>query len=345
MPVALLLPVPSCCGHSNREETPLMRAGIATPNGLAIAEVPRPSPGDNDVLVRVAAAGLNRADLNAARGAGIATSAALAKPIGMEWAGEVVAVGVQVRAFKAGDHVMCSGSGGYAEYAVADHGRCFKLPAGFDLTQAAVLPMALLTAHDAIVTNGGLARGESILVQGASSGVGLMALKLARHLDAATIIGTSTDDARRARLHEFGATLALDPRADKWPEQVLGATGGKGVNLCIDMVSGAGVNQLMQAAAVRGRIVNIGRLGGFRAEFDFDLHALKRLNYIGVTFRTRSIDEIREINRKVAADLWPAIVDGELSLPVDRVFALAEAVAAHDRMRANAHFGKIALRL
>ncbi len=325
--------------------TATMRAGIATPSGLAIADVLRPTPGEHEILVKVAAAGLNRADLNAARGAGIATSASLAKPIGMEWAGETVAVGVGVRDFAPGDPVMCSGSGGYAQYAVADHGRCFKLPAGFDLTQAAVLPMALLTAHDAISTNGGFTRGESILVHGASSGVGLMALKMARYLGAASIVGTSTHDGRRARLADFGATLAIDPRTEKWPEQVLAATGGRGADVVIDLVSGAGFNQLMQAAAIRGRLVNIGRLGGVRAEFDFDLHALRRLTYIGVTFRTRSLAEIREINRKVQVDLWPGIAAGELSLPVDRTFALADAPAAHEHMRANGHFGKIALKL
>ena len=123
---------------------------------------------------------------------------------------------------------------------------------------------------------------------------------------------------------------------------MLEATGG-GVDLIIDQVSGGVENDNMKAARLMGRIVNVGRLGGFSGEFDYDLHALKRIQYIGVTFRTRSPIEVREINRKMRADLWPAVQAGTLSLPIDRVFPLAEAAAAQAHMRANAHLGKIVL--
>jgi NADPH2:quinone reductase len=124
---------------------------------------------------------------------------------------------------------------------------------------------------------------------------------------------------------------------------VLQATGGAGVNLIVDQISGGVANENMKAAAVKGRIVNVGRLGGFSGEFDYDLHALKRIDYIGVTFRTRSVEEVREINRKMRADLWPAVQAGTLQIPLDRVFPLAEAAAAQAHMRANAHFGKVVL--
>jgi len=318
-----------------------MKAGVSSPNGLELRDIPQPEPKPNEVLVRVKACGLNRADLSAARaslGHGVMGAA-----LGLEWAGEVVSTGADAKGFRPGDRVVCSGSGGYAEYAVSDHGRTLPLPAGFSFEQAAVLPVALNTLHNALVTQGRLKAGESVLIQGASSGVGLMGLQIAKLKGAKPVMGSSTSDARRARLKEFGADLAIDTRDAKWADQVLEATRGKGVNLTVDMVSGALVNPLMKATAVLGRIVNVGRLGGQKAEFDFDLHAAKRIDYIGVTFRTRSLDEVREIVRLMKADLWDAVIAGKLKLPIDRTFKLDEAIAAQAHMKANQHFGKIAL--
>jgi NADPH2:quinone reductase len=197
--------------------------------------------------------------------------------------------------------------------------------------------------HDALVTNGRLKAGESVLIQGASSGVGLMALQIAKLLGAKLVIGTSTNAGRRARLDEFGAGLAIDTSDPNWPELVLKATDGAGVNLIIDQVSGPLMNGNMRAAAILGRIVNVGRLGGGKTEFDFDLHANRRITYIGVTHRTRSVDELREETRAMWADLADAVRSKKLSLPIDRTFPLAEAKAAQDYMRANQHFGKILL--
>ena len=323
--------------------TEMMQAGVASESGLAVREVARPTPGAGQVLVRVAAAGMNRADLNAAKGAGVASKESLGKPIGMEWSGVITEIGEGVRGFTAGDRVMCSGSGGYAEYVVADAGRALKLEGDFDMRRAAVLPLALLTAHDALITHGRLAKGGAVLVQGASSAVGLMTLQIARQMGAEVIAGTSSNAERRGRLKEFGATLALDPSDASWADALLAASGGKGVDVVVDMVSGPAVNLCMKAAAVRGRIVNVGRLGGVKADFDFDLHAARRLDYIGVTFRTRTLAEVREIVSRMHGDLWDHVMAGRLSLPIDSVFPLAEAPAAHQRMAANAHFGKIAL--
>ena len=168
-------------------------------------------------------------------------------------------------------------------------------------------------------------------------------MQIARHMGAALVMGTSTNDARRARLKEFGCDVALDSRDPKWPEKVKEATGGKGVDLIVDQVSGGVMDQNMEAAAILGRIVNVGRLGGMKGEFNFDLHALKRIDYIGVTFRTRSPEEVRAIVQAARADLWPAIEAGKLSLPIDRTFPLAQAAEALGHMKANAHFGKIVL--
>ena len=318
-----------------------MKAAVSSPNGLELRDIPQPTPKPTEVLVRVKACGLNRADLSAARATyGHGTMGAA---VGLEWAGEVVSAGADAKGFKPGDRVVCSGNGGYAEYAVSDYGRTIPLPAGFSFEQAAVLPVALHTLHNALITQGRLKAGESVLIQGASSGVGLMGLQIAKMKGAKPVMGSATNDARRARLKEFGADVAIDTRDEKWPDQVLEATGGKGVNLTVDMVSGPLVNGLMKATAVLGRIVNVGRLGGVKAEFDFDTHAMKRIDYIGVTFRTRSIEEVREIVRLMRADLWDAVTAGKLKLPIDKSFPLDQAIAAQAHMKANQHFGKIVL--
>ncbi len=318
-----------------------MLAGVASADGLRMAQVPIPSPAADQVLVRVRAAGLNRADLLAATGAYAGPNAGAGAPIGMEWAGEIVEAGSDVRGFKAGDRVACSGMGGYAQYALADPGRCIPLSGG-DFTHAAILPMVLMTAHDAVVTQGRLSPGEAVLVQGASSAVGLAAMQIARLLGAGVVIGTSTNRARREQLARFGADLAVDPGVEGWAERVRAETGGKGVDLTIDMVSGAGLGQVMAASAVLGRIVNVGRLGGGKVEFDLNEHALKRLTYIGVTFRTRSPAEVREIVERMRADVWDQALAGAISLPV-QTFPLSDAIAAQDCMKANRHFGKLAL--
>lgn len=321
-----------------------MQAAVLTDSGLEIRDIPRPTPKANEVLVRVRACGLNRADVLMAGGRKHGSAGGAGTVLGLEWAGEVAEVGAEVPELKPGDRVMCSGNGGYAEYALSDWGRVNRIPGhvmGYE--QAATLPVALQTMHDALVTNGRLVPGESVLIQGASSGVGLMALQIAKHMGAALVVGTSTNAERRRRLAAFGADLALDSADEGWVAEVRRATQDKGVDLIIDQVSASVANQNMQAAAILGRIVNVGRLGGFKGEFDFDLHALKRIAYIGVTFRTRSLEEVREINRKMRTDLWEAVEDGKLQLPIDRTFPLSEASAALAHMGANAHFGKIVL--
>jgi NADPH2:quinone reductase len=209
--------------------------------------------------------------------------------------------------------------------------------------QAATLPIGLNTLHNALVTAGRLKAGESVMVQGASSGVGIIGLQIAKLMGAKFVVGTSTNDARRAKLKEYGADLAISTKDPTWPEQVLKATGGKGLDLTVDMLSGPTVSQTMACTALRGRIVNIGRLAGMKAEFDFDAHARQRIDYIGVTFRTRTIDEVREILIKMRADLWDDVKAGRIKVPIDKTYPLAEAKAGHEHMRTNQHFGKILL--
>jgi len=321
-----------------------MKAAVIADSGVEIREVAKPTPAPNQVLVRVRAAGLNRADVIMASGRMHGSAGGPGAVLGLEFAGEVEAVGGEVTGVKPGDRVMCSGNGGYAEYAVADWGRAAKVPANnMSWEQATTLPIALQTMHNALITAGRLKAGETVLIQGASSGVGLMGLQIAKLKGARLVMGTSTNAGRRARLQEFGADLAIDTTQSDWAEEVLAATDKKGVDLIVDQVSASVANQNMKAAAVLGRIVNVGRLGGFKGEFDYDLHAMKRIDYIGVTFRTRTVEEVREIVRAMRADLWPHVESGKLKLPIDRTFPLDKAAEALAHMRANAHFGKIVL--
>jgi NADPH2:quinone reductase len=321
-----------------------MKAAVLAEGGIQIRDVQKPTPGPSQVLVRVRAAGLNRADLIIASGHMHGPVGGPGTVMGLEFAGDVEAVGSEVKNVKPGDRVMCSGNGGYAEYALADWGRVAPIPANnMGYEQAATFPVALQTMHNAVVTAGRLQAGESVMIQGASSGVGLMGLQIAKLKGARFVIGTSTNAGRRERLGEYGADLAIDTTAVDWAQKVVDVTNGKGVDLIVDQVSASVANGNLKAAAVLGRIVNVGRLGGFKGEFDFDLHAMKRIDYIGVTFRTRTVEEVREINRRVRADLWGDIEAGRLRLPIDRVFPLEQAAAALAHMRANAHFGKIVL--
>ncbi len=321
-----------------------MRAATLTEDGVKILDAPEPEPGPNEVKIRVRACGLNRADLMVASGRAHGRIGGPGTIVGLEYSGEVVALGENAKGFEIGDRVMCSGASGWADYAVADWGRTMKIPdANVSFEKAATLPVALHTMHDALVTNGRLEAGQAVLIQGASSGVGLMALQIAKAKGAGLVVGSSTNAERRGRLKDFGADLAIDSRDHAWVDQVLEATGGQGVDLIVDQLSGYVANDNMRATKVTGRIVNVGRLGGFKDAFDFDLHALRRIQYIGVTFRTRSIEEVRAIVRRVEEDLGPAIASGDLALPIDSTFPLADVRQALDRMAANAHLGKIVL--
>jgi NADPH2:quinone reductase len=323
-----------------------MKAYVYGANGAEVTDVAKPSPKGTQVLVRVHACGLNRADLGMTKGHAHGAAGGVGTVLGMEWAGEIAELGPDAKGVKVGERVMGSGGAAFAEYTLADHGRLFRIPpnANMNFEEASTLPVALATMHNAVVTVGGLQAGQSVMIQGASSGVGLMAMQIAKYKGAKLVVGSSTDATRRGRLKEFGADLAVDSSDPGWVDQVLKATGGEGVDLIVDQVSGKVASQNLKATKIQGRIVNVGRLGGTHADFNFDLHAARRINYIGVTFRTRSIDEIREIFQQVQKDIWPAVESRKLQLPIDKVFAFDDIGKAFERMEANQHLGKIVVR-
>jgi len=321
-----------------------MKAAVLGDKGIEVREIAKPAPAPNEILIRVRASSLNRADLIVASGVQHGPVGGVGARIGLECAGEVEAVGSAVKDFRPGDRVMASAPGGFAEYTVTDAGRAHRIPGNnMSYEQAACFPVALQTMHNAIATAGRLKRGETLLIQGASSGVGLMGMQIGKVLGASRVLGSSTNAARRARLSEYGCDVAIDTGKPDWPEDVKKATDGKGVDLIVDMVSAPVANGNLDAAKILGRIVNVGRLGGTKGEFDFDKHALKRVDYIGVTFRTRSPDEVREIVRLMRADLWPAVESAKLSLPIYKTYKLADVAEALSVMRANQHFGKIVI--
>jgi NADPH2:quinone reductase len=320
-----------------------MRAIVSSADGPVLKDIPRPSPGPDEVLVQVKASSLNRADLAMLKGAAHGRVGGVGFALGLEWAGEVVEVGRAVKAWRVGDRVMAGGGGAFAEFAVGHARRIYAVPKDLSFEQASTLPVALQTMHDALCTNGLLEPGQAVLIQGASSAVGLMGLQIAKYLRAGPVIGSSTSPQRRARLSEFGADLAIDTSAPDWVAHVLAATGGRGVDLLIDLVAGPLMNGNLQATRIGGRIVNVGRLAGNAGELDFDLHSMRRITYVGVTFRTRSAAQVEEIVARATHALMPALAAGSLRLPIDKTYRLENATDAFERMARNEHFGKIVL--
>jgi NADPH2:quinone reductase len=323
-----------------------MQAIVLGENGVSAAEVDRPQIKPTQILVKVASCSVNRSDFLTVQGQNFGHVGGDAKIMGAAFCGEVVAVGAEAQGHAVGDRVMAQGAAGWAEYAAADWRRALPIPSDdMDYIVAGSLMSGVLTMHDAIVTNGNFAAGQTLLMQGASSGVGLMGMQIAKHLGASLVIGTSTNPERRARLSEFGADLAIDSRDENWVEQVLEATDGAGVNLTVDNISGYVANGNLSATAVHGTIINVGRLGGQTAEINLEKHAERRITYIGTTGRTRSIEEHAEVVRRAKEDLWDAVGSGKLVMPIDQVFDLTDAAAALEHTAANAHFGRVMLKV
>ena len=323
-----------------------MKAVVVAKNGVEILDVEIPIPKKNEVLIKVFSCGLNRADLMVADGGAHGSSGGSGTIVGMEFSGEIIEFGSEVNGFSIGDRVMCSGTSAWAEYATTDWGRVIKIPDNnMDFDVACTLPIALATMHNAIITAGDFKKGQSILIQGASSGVGLMGLQIGKYKGAKIVIGSSTKIEKHNRLKDIGADVVVDSKNSEWVNQVLNHTDGEGVDLIIDQLSGYTVNQNMLATKIKGNIVNVGRLAGGITDFNCDLHALRRINYKGVTFRTRSLDEIRNVYSNMWNDFKNLILEGNFSLPIDKTFEFEDVEYALTCMRENKHFGKLILKL
>jgi len=322
------------------------RAGGAD---VEVREVEKPAPAAGEALVRVRAAGLNRGELVTRS---LLVSGA-PRPTGIEFAGEVAALGAPQgksgSRFKPGDRVMGHWQAGQAEYVAADERLLVPVPQRLSWIQAAAWLNVFVTAHDAIVTNAALKSGESILVNAASSGIGVAALQIARLIGAKPILASSRSKAKLAKLAAYGMQVGIEAGAGS-AAAVMEATGKKGVDVLVDSVGGgagpeSNAQSSMEAMAVLGRWVSVGRLGGNRGEIDLDMLAFKRVKLIGVTFRTRSKEERIACVQAAARDLWEALAEGRLEPAVHRVFPMSEVKAAHAEMEKNEHIGKLVLEI
>jgi len=306
---------------------------------VEVQDIPVPVVAAGQVLVRVRAAGLNRGEINQAKelrsGNTITT--------GVEFAGEIAEVGEGVSGWRKGDRVMGHGRGCQAEYVVADPLALIPVPDGLSWIDAAAFPNVFITAHDALVTNGRLVAGESVLVNGASGGVAMAAIQIASLMGARPVIASSRSAAKLDKISQFGVDVGIDASKDDQVEAVLQATDNKGVDIIIDTVGGPVFEANMKSLAIKGRLVNIARLGSATAQIDLAQLWLKRLQLIGVTFRTRTEQERLECIQACARDMLPFLRAGRVRLPIDRTFAMTDIDAAHAYMKQDQHVGKIVL--
>ncbi|AHK32012.1 zinc-containing alcohol dehydrogenase [Rhodococcus opacus PD630] len=320
-----------------------MRAARAVPHPdggkVTVLDVPTPTPGPDQVLVKVKAAGLNRGEiLQAGR-----VRTGEPQPIGVEFAGEVAAVGAGVTQWREGDRVMGHGNGGQAEYALAASRALMRVPDSVSWADAAAFPNVFITAHDALITNGQLRTGETVLVNAASSGIGLASIEIARAMGASRIVATSRSADKVERLKTSGVDCAIDVSTTDQVDAVAGFTTGNGVDIIVDSVGGTTFEANLESLAVQGRLVNIGRLGSSTATIDLNVLWLKRLKLIGVTFRTRTEEERLACVQACARDLLVPLEAGTIRTTVDRTYRLDEIAAAHAYMQTDQHFGKIVL--
>ena len=314
------------------------------PEALVLVERPVPQPARGEVLIEVAAAGLNRADILQRRGLYPTPPGAPSHP-GLEVAGTIAAMGADVTEFKVGDAVCALlQGGGYAEYCCVDAGQVLPIPGSLDMIEAASLPEAMFTVWSNVFGFGRLQPGESLLVHGGSSGIGVAAIQLAAALG--HVVFATAGSADKCRFCEsLGARRAIDYKSEDFVAEIARQTDGRGVNVVFDMVGGSYVPRNLQVLATEGRLVIIATQGGVKGEIDVLRIMLQRLVITGSTLRPRSVEFKRAIRDQLLEKVWPLIAAGRVRPIVDSVFALAEASKAHARMESSEHKGKIILAL
>jgi putative PIG3 family NAD(P)H quinone oxidoreductase len=310
---------------------------------LKAAEIAKPAPGEGEVLIKVAAAGLNRADLAQAMG-GYPPPPGAPQTLGMEVSGTIEAVGAGVGGWKAGDTVCALlGGGGYAEYAVASQKCLLPVPKGVGLVEAAALPEVHFTVWTNLMDSARLKPGESVLIHGGTSGIGTAAIQLCA-ARGHKVFSTAASAQKCAAIAGLGGA-PINYKEQDFVEVVKAATGGRGVDVILDMVGGDYIQRNMSAAALWGRIVNIAYQAGMQATVNFAPMLMKRLSLLATTLRARSNDEKGAIRDALRREVWPLIEAGKIKPVVDRIYPLAEAAAAHKRMAGSEHIGKILLRI
>ena len=313
------------------------------PEVLTLAERPDPIPGAADVLIQVAAAGVNRPDVMQRRGAYPPPPGASDIP-GLEVSGIVAAVGAGVGDWRPGDRVCALVTGGgYATMCVAPAPQCLPVPASLDMTAAAALPETFFTVWTNVFDRGGLRAGETALFHGGSSGIGTTAIQLAAARGVRVFATAGSDDKCRA-CEELGAERAVNYRTTDFVEAIRGLTAGRGVDLILDIVGGSYVARNLSLLAMDGRLVQIGFMEGEpTASVDFRRVLGRRLTITGSTLRPRSVEEKGQIAAALRRDIWPLVERGAVRPVVYRTFPLADAAGAHRLMESGGHLGKIVL--
>ncbi|MFJ5370498.1 NAD(P)H-quinone oxidoreductase [Bosea sp. CER48] len=319
--------------------------GIATPGGPDVLRPetrPVPRPGAGQILVAIAAAGVNRPDVLQRQGGYTPPPGASDIP-GLEFAGTVVARGEGARRYAIGQQVCALvPGGGYAEFAVVDESNALPLPNGFSLAEAGAVPETYFTVWTNVFQRGRLQAGESFLVHGGSSGIGTTAIQLARAFGA-TVLATAGSEEKCRACRELGADHAINYRTEDFVAAARAATGGRGVDLILDMVGGDYIDRNYEAAADQGRIVQIAFLNGPKTTANFSRLMLKRLTHTGSTLRPRTIAEKAAIAVELHEKVWPLLEAGRCRPQIHATFPLAQAAEAHRLMESSAHIGKIVL--
>jgi putative PIG3 family NAD(P)H quinone oxidoreductase len=320
-----------------------MRAIIYTAAGgievIQLRDVPDPKPGPGQILVRVRAAGLNRADIHQRRGTYPAPPGWPADIPGLEYAGEVESTGPQVTRWSAGDRVMgLVGGGAHADRVVVHQDEALPLPPGMSFTDGAAIPEAFLTAYDALQVRARLAAGERVLIHAVASGVGTAATQVAHLLGAGTVLGTSRTAAKLERAREYGLDVPVLS-----PGSALVQAIGQPVDIILDVLGGPSFAENLALLAPRGRLVLLSFLQGSQATADLSAILRKRLEVIGTVMRTRTLNERVELIRLFQDHVLPGFVDGRLRPVVGAVHSMAEIAAAHQAMEQDKTFGKVVL--
>lgn len=319
--------------------------GSGEASTMRIAEVPRPVPGPGEVLIKVAAAGVNRADIVQRKGH-YPPPAGITETLGMEVSGRVAAIGTSVARWKAGDAVCALlAGGGYAEYCVVPQGQILPIPNGVSLEDAASLPEAAFTVWANLFSDTQpLRTRESLLIQGGSSGIGSFAIQAARHVGA-RVVTTAGSAEKCAYCRELGAEAAWNYKTENWVAAAWAWSEGKGIQVILDMVGGDYFGKHIELLAQRGRLIQIATTQGAEVKLDLREVMRKRLIVTGSTLRARRPEEKSLLREGVEAKLWPAIASGAIRPTVHAKFPLAEANEAHRLMESSAHLGKIVLLL
>ena len=322
--------------------TAITFSGKGGPEVLTPATVGVPVPGPRQILIKVAAAGVNRPDVLQRKGLYPAPKGH-SEILGLEVAGTVAAAGPETKRFKPGDTVMALvNGGGYAEYCLAEEPACLPVPAGLSMIEAAGIPETFFTVWHNVFERGALKPGEWLLVHGGTSGIGTTAIQLAKSFGARVITTAGSADKCAACL-KFGADRAVNYKSEDFTEAVKSETGGRGVDVVLDMVGGDYIERNIKCAAEDGRIVNIGFQSGSTATLDLMRIMLRRLTVTGSTLRVRTTEVKGAIARALEQNVLPLVASAQVKVIVDRTYPLRDAAAAHARMESSQHIGKIVL--